>query len=233
MCFGCAPELATLPTIIHCSDIKVTAFRVSGLTVPLRLTMHIRLLFPFAMASYSTERLILCPYTEADLDDLMILWNDPLVQPLVIDDEIAPCGSELKDALRSSMERAAFGVVIRLKTTGEFMGQVMVTVDPTMREGTFGICLLPKFWGKGYGTEATRYMVDYSFRWFGLQKMSLSVWASNARARAVYKKIGFKIEGRKRGTVRWFKQREYIIFMGILYEEWAAKESRSRVHWYA
>lgn len=151
--------------------------------------MHIRFLCPFSMSSYSTERLLLCPYTDADLDDLVILWNDPLVRPLIIDDEIALRGSKLKDALRSSMERAAFGVVVRLKMTGEFMGQVMVTVDPATHEGTFGICLLPKFWDNGYGTEATRYMVDYSFRWFDLQRMTLSVWANNARARAVYKKM--------------------------------------------
>ncbi|KAL4080935.1 acyl-CoA N-acyltransferase [Scleroderma citrinum] len=177
------------------------------------------------MAGYSTERLILCPYTEADLDDLMILWNDPLVRPLVVDDDIALRGQKLKDALHSSMERAAFGVIIRLKTTGEFMGQMMVTVDPETYEGVFGICLSPKFWNNGYGTEATRYMVDYSFRWFDLQRMTLSVWASNTRARAVYKKIGFKIEGRRRGSVRRSNRWEYIIRMGILYEEWAAMNS--------
>ncbi|KAG6333002.1 hypothetical protein ID866_6093 [Astraeus odoratus] len=175
------------------------------------------------MAGYCTSRLLLCPYTEADLCDLTVLCSDPLVQPLVVNDELVTLGPRFRDILRSSMERAAFGVIIRLRKTGEFVGQAMITVDPVNREGVFGICLLPKFWNKGYGTEATRYMVDYSFRWFDLQRISLSVWASNTRARTVYKKVGFKIEGIKRRSAGTSNSRGDILFMGILYEEWASK----------
>lgn len=180
------------------------------------------------MASLTTERLLLCPYTKADLDDLMSLCSDPLVQPLVIHDDVAPRSSKFRDRLHLSMERAAFAVIIRLRSTGEFMGQAMITVTDTKNflEGSFAICLLPRFWNNGYGTEATHYMVDYSFRWFDLQRISLMVLSSNLRAITVYQKIGFRIEGRK-WRFRWMSGRwDDIFLMCIPYEEWAARESQ-------
>ncbi|KAI6147335.1 acyl-CoA N-acyltransferase [Pisolithus tinctorius] len=156
------------------------------------------------MAGFTTERLLLCPYTEADLDDLTSLCGNPLVSPR---------SPKFRERLRLSMERAVFAAIIRLKSTGEFMGQAMVTVTDTKHflEGSFAICLLPKFWNNGYGTEATHYMIDYSFR-------------CNLRAIAVYQKIGFRIEGRKR-RFWWMSGRwDDIFLMGILYEEWAARE---------
>ncbi|KAI6115805.1 acyl-CoA N-acyltransferase [Pisolithus croceorrhizus] len=143
------------------------------------------------MAGFTTERLLLCPYTKDDLDDLTSLCSDPLVQPLVIHDDIAPRSPKFRDRLHLSMERATFAVIIRLKSTGEFMGQAMVTVTDAkiFPEGSFAICLLPRFWNNGYGTEATHYVVDYSFRWFDLRRISLMVLSSNMRAITVYQKM--------------------------------------------
>ncbi|KAF9221487.1 acyl-CoA N-acyltransferase [Gyrodon lividus] len=175
---------------------------------------------------FTTDRLLLCPYTEADLDDLLMLWNDPLVQRLATTGELAPRGPQFKKYLRTQMECATFGAIIRLKETGEFIGQIVVHVLERMnRDGTYGICLLPKFWNHGYGTEATMFMVEHSFRWIGLQRLSLSVFASNGRAIAAYEKAGFMMEGRKRASA-WTNNRwEDVLFMGILRDEWIEKLS--------
>ncbi|KAG1822558.1 acyl-CoA N-acyltransferase [Suillus subaureus] len=169
---------------------------------------------------FTTERLILRPYVESDLDDILRLWNDPVVQPFVTNDNVTVLGPKFKETLRTQMERATFGAIIALKETGEFMGQGLVDVQPKNRDGTFGICLLPKFWNNGYGTEATKFMIDHSFKWFGLNRLSLGVFANNARAIAVYEKLGFVIEGRKRQAV-WMDNRwEDSLTMGILRDEW-------------
>ncbi|KAG1879155.1 acyl-CoA N-acyltransferase [Suillus subluteus] len=161
----------------------------------------------------TTERLILRSYVESDLDDILRLWNDPLVQPLVTNDNVTLLGPKFKEILRNQMERATFGAIIALKETGEFMGQGLVDVNqPKNRDGTFGICLLPKFWNNGYGTEAT--------------KLSLGVFANNARAIAVYEKLGFVMEGRKRQAV-WMDNRwEDSLTMGILRDEWERNTER-------
>ncbi|KIK97068.1 hypothetical protein PAXRUDRAFT_32013 [Paxillus rubicundulus Ve08.2h10] len=175
---------------------------------------------------FTTDRLLLCHYTEADLDDLMMLWNDPLVQHLASSSELASRGPQLNKYLHTQMDRATFGAIIRLKETGEFVGQVMVHVPQRMnRDGTYCICLLPKFWNNGYGTEVTMFIVDYSFRWIGLQRLSLTVFAGNDRAIAVYEKAGFIMEGRKRAAV-WTNNRwEDVLFMGILRDEWIERIS--------
>ncbi|KAG2065723.1 hypothetical protein BDR04DRAFT_1108034 [Suillus decipiens] len=115
----------------------------------------------------ATERLIFRSHVESDLDDILRLWNDPLVQPLITNSNVTLLGPKFKETIRAQMEQAIFGAIIVLKETGEFMGQALVSVpEPKNRDGTFGICLLPKFWNNGYGTEATKFIVDYSFNWF-------------------------------------------------------------------
>ncbi|KAH0832161.1 acyl-CoA N-acyltransferase [Lanmaoa asiatica] len=140
---------------------------------------------------FATTRLLLCPYTEADLDDLMLLWNDPRIQSLMTTGEVASRTpqQQLKKRLREQMGSAVFGTIVRRRDTGEFMGQVVIHVlERKNRDGTYGICLLPRFWNCGYGSEATAFVVDYAFRWIGLQRLSLTVFACNERAVAVYEK---------------------------------------------
>ncbi|KAG9315650.1 acyl-CoA N-acyltransferase [Chiua virens] len=87
------------------------------------------------------------------------------------------------------METAVFGAIVRRRDTGVFIGQVVIHVpERRNRDGTYGICLLPRFWSCGYGSEVTAFIVDYAFRWLDLQRLSLSVFASNERAVAVYEK---------------------------------------------
>jgi RimJ/RimL family protein N-acetyltransferase len=140
---------------------------------------------------FATARLLLCPYTEADLDDLMHLWSDPRVQSLMTTGELAPHGpGQFRNRLHAQMESAVFGAIVRRQDTGEFLGQVVLHVpERKNRDGTYGVCLSPKFWNCGYGSEVTAFVVDYAFRWIGLQRLSLSVFASNARAVAVYEKV--------------------------------------------
>ncbi|KAF9236487.1 acyl-CoA N-acyltransferase [Melanogaster broomeanus] len=172
---------------------------------------------------FATDRLLICPYTEADIDDLLMLWSD---QRLAATTGLPPRGPQFRKTLSEQMVRATFAGVIKLKETHEFMGQILVhSPEQQNRDGTYGICLLPKFWNRGYGTEATLFMVDYSFRWIGLHRVSLSVFASNARAIAVYEKAGFVMEGRKRAAVWTNNQWEDVLSMGLLQDEWVEKLS--------
>lgn len=50
-------------------------------------------------------------------------------------------------------------------------------------------------WGKGYGTEATRLVVEEAFDALGLSAVRLEVFRHNTRAIAAYKRVGFEVTG--------------------------------------
>ena len=52
--------------------------------------------------------------------------------------------------------------------------------------------------GRGYGTEATRLMLDYAFGALGLHSVALTVYATNLAGLRAYAKAGFREIGRRR-----------------------------------
>jgi len=79
-------------------------------------------------------------------------------------------------------------------------------------------------WGHGYGTEATRLMVDHAFRTLGIHRIALSVFEFNDRAIRSYVTCGFVAEGRAREAIwrdgRWWDE----ISMSILEPEFRQRQ---------
>jgi RimJ/RimL family protein N-acetyltransferase len=77
-------------------------------------------------------------------------------------------------------------------------------------------------WGRGYGTEATRLMLDHAFRSLGLHRVALFVFEFNERAIRTYRRCGFVIEGRSRESIyrdgRWWDE----LAMSVLESDWRA-----------
>lgn len=76
------------------------------------------------------------------------------------------------------------------------------------------------FWGKGYGTEALRLLLDYAFLELNLHRVSLRVFSFNDKAIKLYEKIGFKKEGESRESIFRDGKWHSIIHMGILQSEY-------------
>lgn len=117
-------------------------------------------------------------------------------------------------------ERASF--IIEATAEKRAVGEVVINdIDPDNRSGNIRIALFDEAdFGKGYGTQAMRLMVDYGFRELKLHRITLGVYAFNPRAIRVYEKIGFVKEGVLRDSLYW--DGEYIdeITMSILEHEW-------------
>ena len=60
-------------------------------------------------------------------------------------------------------------------------------------------------WGHGYGTEATRLVMDEAFDNLGLDEVRLEVFSHNGRAIAAYQRVGFEITGEH---VEWVSRRQ-------------------------
>jgi RimJ/RimL family protein N-acetyltransferase len=77
-------------------------------------------------------------------------------------------------------------------------------------------------WGRGYGTEATRLMLDHAFGTLGLHRIALFVFEFNLRAIRAYERCGFVVEGRSRESIyrdgRWWDE----IAMSVIESDWRA-----------
>ncbi len=116
---------------------------------------------------------------------------------------------------RNSPTQVTFGIYER--SSGRLIGGVDLR-DLNHRHGTaeLGISIHdPGFWGGGFGSEATQLMVAYGVFHLGLHNILLKVFSFNTRAIRAYEKVGFRVCGRRTGTVRLGDKRYDTVFMEI------------------
>ena len=76
------------------------------------------------------------------------------------------------------------------------------------------------FWGRGYGTEALKLVVNYAFNRLNLHKIYAGINSSNKASIRAYQKVGFKVEGRKREE-RYIDGRYHdTMIMGLISNEY-------------
>ncbi|MDD1502787.1 GNAT family protein [Lysinibacillus sp. CNPSo 3705] len=84
-----------------------------------------------------------------------------------------------------------------------------------------------EYWGKGYGSEGLKLLLDYAFYEMNLHRVYLKVFSFNDKAISLYNKIGFIQEGSSRQSLfrdgTWYD----IIHMGILQNEYFEKQVRN------
>lgn len=81
-----------------------------------------------------------------------------------------------------------------------------------------------EYWGKGYGSEGLKLLLDYAFYEMNLHRVSLNVFSFNDRAIHLYTKIGFHQEGNSRQSLFRNGKWHDIIHMGLLQNEYFAKQ---------
>jgi len=92
-------------------------------------------------------------------------------------------------------------------------------IDARARSAEYGIWIGKPHWRHGYGTDATRIACRFGFRYLNLQRISLSVYATNEKAIRVYERVGFKREGLTRRGQFLGGGPIDIVEMGLLAEE--------------
>jgi RimJ/RimL family protein N-acetyltransferase len=132
------------------------------------------------------------------------------------------------DRLQRRFEAGEFDTTDRslllvIETEGTLIGtmQLKNTENLPSRSATFGIMIGdPAYLDRGYGTEASTLLLDYVFAVLGYHKINLDLFEYNARALAMYEKLGFVLEGRRREN-HWSRGRFWDdILMGVTAEEW-------------
>ena len=84
-------------------------------------------------------------------------------------------------------------------------------IDYISRAAIFYIAIYDsKYWSRGFGSEATKLVLNYSFDILNLNRVQLHVAASNLGGLKIYEKCGFKIEGTLREAI--YHNNEYVDF---------------------
>ena len=123
--------------------------------------------------------------------------------------------------LASDNSRAQFAICVQ--GTDELVGDIAlnemynrVNRDANMRIAIFR----EENYGKGYGTEAIRLLLDFGFGILNLHRIELEVYTINPRAYRAYEKVGFKKEGVKRQNFYYDHQYYDSVIMSILEDEY-------------
>jgi RimJ/RimL family protein N-acetyltransferase len=176
------------------------------------------------------EKTVLRPVTEADAD---VIW-EIIEDPEVIRFTFEPSTELTLELLRSLYRTRAtapdrLDLAVTDPVTGELLGEVVLNEwDPAARSCSFRTLIGPRGRDRGIGTDATRLIVGYGFEQLGLHRIALDVYGHNHRARRVYEKVGFVVEGVRREAQ--LRDGEWVdeVVMGILDREWAALSSTAR-----
>jgi RimJ/RimL family protein N-acetyltransferase len=118
-----------------------------------------------------------------------------------------------------SGRRASFAIEENIDSV--FVGFVHLTeIDWPCRAAQFGIVIGDtSYQCRGIGSEATRLALRYAFDTLNLDRVELRVSQPNARARHVYRKLGFREEGCLRRAAFIDGATIDVVVMGILREE--------------
>src|SRR5439155_4459284 len=101
----------------------------------------------------------------------------------------------------------------------------LMNVNHLHRTAEFGILIGEKdCWGKGYGTETTRLMLQYGFNSLGLHNIMLTTYSFNERGLRAYRRAGFREVGRRRESVRLGGIAYDNVFMECLATEFAGRD---------
>ncbi|KAI2605541.1 acyl-CoA N-acyltransferase [Hypoxylon sp. NC1633] len=160
-----------------------------------------------------TERLIMRPYAEEDLEDIYILRTQPEVMVFTA----VGRGDADRDESRAYMARylppndvATYNTIICLASTGEVIGTGGLTKNNTFGWPEVGYMLKKEYWGKGFATEFLRGFLSH---WWSLPRSELElevdaqsvdgtgeapeivtavIDADNLASRRVLEKLGFR-----------------------------------------
>jgi RimJ/RimL family protein N-acetyltransferase len=179
-----------------------------------------------------TERLLLRPFEERDIDGLFDLQSRPEVtrylywEPRSLVEVRASLAKKM-----SSTHLAADGDILSVavadRAGGSLIGDLtLIYLSAAHRHGEIGYVFHPDAHGRGLATEATRALVDLAFDDLGFHRVSAQLDARNDRSAALLERLGLRREAHLREN-EWVKGEwtDELIY-AVLAEEWPASRLR-------
>ena len=150
------------------------------------------------MIYFETERLILRDYCEDDFNEYYRLKTDSKTMYYLQDIQLHTKEEAYEDFHKvledmSKSERKFYFMHMELKDSHEQVGSAGYTVmndTPVGKIVGAGYFIYPKFWGKGYTTEAFRRVLEFAFCNNNVYRVSTGCLAENIGSERVMQKCG-------------------------------------------
>ena len=147
-----------------------------------------------------TQRLLLRPFEEGDLDALHAIHSDESVVRWLYNDVRTP--EETRELLAHKVAGATvrgegewLSAAVALRENGELVGDVsLLWASQAHRQGELGFVFHPAHHVKGYATEASRPMLAFAFEELGLHRVVGRLEPRNAGSARVLEKLGMRRE---------------------------------------
>jgi RimJ/RimL family protein N-acetyltransferase len=169
------------------------------------------------------ERVVLRPIQSWDRERLYELVETIEVRALSSGKPPLPLSLEQTEARHKRWieERDENSAWFAIDVDAELIGECgLHSIDHYQQLAEVGISIAKDHWGKGYGQDAVRTLLDYGFRHLNLVKISLRVLADDERAVGAYRKVGFVEEGRLRAHAWYDGVRHDELVMSVLRDDW-------------
>ena len=149
---------------------------------------------------YYGEKVCLRAYREEDIPKATSFVNDEELKKLLVTNIPFPMTLwEEEEWIKSqkSNQDGSYNFAIEDIETKKYIGGCGIQeVNWLSRVATVGIMIGDKeYWGKGYGTDAMKVLMNFIFNNMNIRKIRLSTFSFNMRARKSYEKCGFEVEG--------------------------------------
>jgi len=171
------------------------------------------------------KHVTLRPMKLSDAPNYVKWFNDQDVIKYLSVEELSNIESERKYIRKVLRDKKVMPFSI-ITADKKHIGSFRLTLNQINKNVNFGLIIGDKKeWGKGYGEECLLLACDYVFEKLKFHRFDLEVVDGNSRAIKLYKKIGFKLEGRKR-EFKWFnKTKQFVdqLTMGMLRDDWLNK----------
>ncbi|MEU4194021.1 GNAT family N-acetyltransferase [Kribbella sp. NPDC026611] len=143
----------------------------------------------------TTERLVLRPFRETDLDPWIAMNADPEVTEYLGGVLSREASLEIASAVNEQYAAKGSGfLAIERRADGAFLGACGLQRTPWFPDTEIGWRLAREHWGHGYATEAASSWIEYGFTTLGLSHVISVTDTPNVRSIAVMRRLGMSFD---------------------------------------
>jgi len=180
------------------------------------------------LPTLTTARLILRPFTQADVDGVTCLAGAREIAQYTLHIPHPYERPMAQTWIASHRERFEAGeglaLAVTQRDTDILVGAVSLSIDAANQTAELGYWIGVPYWGRGYATDAARAMVGYGFARLDLHRIHACHLAPNAASGRVMQKLGMTREGLLREhVIKWGVHYDVVLY-GLLRSEFRSSE---------